>query len=91
MLTRLNERLTQDLDADHRIGHAYLMGETLGVRGVVFRWRHKLVPLLQEYYYAREQAFRNLLGEALYRDAIQTQRLDDQGLMQALKQWTENP
>lgn len=88
LLTLLNERLTADLDADHRIGHAYLMGETLGARGVVFRWRHKVVPLLQEYYYARDAALRSLLGETLYLDATRTQVMSDEGLMDALRQWT---
>lgn len=91
LLTRLNGRLTADLDADHRIGHAYLMGEELGVKGVAFRWRHKVVPLLQEYYSGREKDLAGLLGETLYGDALRPQGLTDNALMQALRQWTEQP
>lgn len=88
LLRRLNSRLTELRDKDHQIGHAYLMGETLTAHDLTFRWRHKIVPLLQEYFYAREDDFRELLGESLYRDATREQPLDQAGLMRALLQFT---
>ncbi|WP_221091413.1 AAA family ATPase [Deinococcus aquaedulcis] len=84
LLRTLNERLTEALDADHRIGHAYLMGETLTVRDVAFRWRHKLIPLLQEYFYAQDAGLRSLLGEPLYLDAVGVKRLSNEALAEAL-------
>lgn len=84
LLRALNERLTQALDADHRIGHAYLMGEALTVRDIAFRWRHKLIPLLQEYFYAQEDGLKALLGDALYQDATGARRLNSDDLVAAL-------
>lgn len=50
LLTRLNERITAELDRDHQIGHSYLMGiETL--EDLYFAWYHRVIPLLQEYFY----------------------------------------
>nr|WP_246581068.1 AAA family ATPase [Deinococcus aestuarii] len=88
LLTTLNEGLTAALDPDHRVGHAYLMGPTLSVRDLSFRWRHKLVPLLQEYFYARDEQLRSLLGEALHDDATGKVRLGDDDLIAALVKFT---
>lgn len=84
LLRTLNAHLTQALDADHRVGHAYLMGEALTVRDIAFRWRHKLIPLLQEYFYGQDPELRTLLGDALYLDATGVNRLTDDALASAL-------
>lgn len=84
LLRTLNGHLTQALDADHRVGHAYLMGEALTVRDIAFRWRHKLIPLLQEYFYGQDPELRHLLGDALYLDATGVKRLTDEALAGAL-------
>ena len=89
LLRQLNYKLTELLGKDHQIGHAYLMGETLTAHDLTFRWRHKIIPLLQEYFYARDDGFRELLGESLYRDAIREQPLDQTELMKALLQFTD--
>lgn len=83
-LSRLNGHLTQALDADHRVGHAYLMGEALTVRDIAFHWRHKLIPLLQEYCYGQDPELRHLLGDALYLNATGVKRLTDEALAGAL-------
>lgn len=88
LLEVLNLRITEKLDADHQIGHAYLMGETLTASDLTFRWRHKIIPLLQEYFYAREADFRDVLGEVLYRDATGLKPLSPAALMMALTQFT---
>lgn len=88
LLTVLNQHLTRTLDADHQIGHAYLMAETLTPSGLSFRWRHKIVPLLQEYFYARDDELRTVLGETLYLNATGQQALSDQELVQALLEFT---
>lgn len=85
LLSVLNRRLTKTLDADHQIGHAYLMAETLTAGDLAFRWRHKIIPLLQEYFYAREEELKALLGQALYRDALGEQPLAQTGLIAALE------
>jgi len=93
LLHALNVRLTAALDRDHAIGHAYLIAEqdALTARALRFRWRHKILPLLQEYFYADEERLRELLGEVLYRDATQAARLADQDFIPALKTFAEVP
>lgn len=50
MLVAINERIEYLYDRDHTIGHAYLMGvKSLDALERVFR--HKIIPLLQEYFY----------------------------------------
>lgn len=50
MLTAINERIEFLYDRDHTIGHAYLFDvKTLDDLKQVFR--HKIIPLLQEYFY----------------------------------------
>lgn len=88
LLKVLNERLTKELDADHQIGHAYLMADTLTASDLTFRWRHKIVPLLLEYFYARDGQLRSLLGDVLYRDAIGESELSQGQLMEALTRFT---
>lgn len=86
LLNVLNALVTAELDRDHAIGHAYLTAEgALTVRDLRHRWRHKIVPLLQEYFYADEDRLQSLLGEELYRDATSIERLSEQAFLQALK------
>lgn len=89
LLEVLNRKITAKLDADHQIGHAYLMGETLTASDLTFRWRHKIIPLLQEYFYAREKEFSELLGDTLYLDATLGKPLTQTELMSALMEFTE--
>lgn len=87
LLRHLNEQITTLLDKDHQIGHAYLMGKTLSKASLRFRWQHQIVPLLQEYFYAREDELRSLLGPALYEDAMGLRRLtNEDDLIAALAQ-----
>jgi hypothetical protein len=39
------------LDRDHQIGHSYLMNLE-NVVDLRFAWEHKVMPLLQEYFYS---------------------------------------
>lgn len=61
LLTRLNQRVTALLDRDHQIGHSYLMGieSTDELR---FAWYHRIVPLLQEYFYNDGERLKAVLG-----------------------------
>ncbi len=52
LLRTLNARSRLLLDADHQIGHSYFMGlAPNAVEDLHFAWYHRVVPLLQEYFY----------------------------------------
>lgn len=62
LLSNLNEMVTRLCDRDHQIGHSYLMGvKTL--EDLRFVWYHKIIPLLQEYFYNDGERLRAVLGE----------------------------
>lgn len=65
LLTCLNERIVALLDRDHQIGHSYFL--TLPVDAdaddLHFVWYHRVVPLLQEYFYNDGERLRAVLGD----------------------------
>ena len=69
LLTVINERIAENLDRDHQIGHTYLMKvKTLDELAEVFQTQ--IVPLLQEYFYDDWQK----LYDVLNRNAFVTKR-----------------
>ncbi len=78
LLTIMNERISVLLDRDHQIGHSYLMG-LHNVDDLRFAWYHRIVPLLQEYFYNDGERLRAVLGKRFV-DEIRP----DSGLFDAL-------
>ena len=67
LLTRLNRRVAALLDPDHRIGHSYLMNlETED--DLHFAWYHRILPLLQEYFYHDGERMQAVVGNAFVRE-----------------------
>jgi len=62
LLTALNRKLEAYLDRDHQIGHSYLMNLAT-VADLRFAWEHKVVPLLQEYFYGDGEKLEAILGK----------------------------
>jgi hypothetical protein len=62
LLTALNRKLGAHLDRDHQIGHSYLMNLDT-VADLRFSWEHKIVPLLQEYFYGDGEKLLAVLGK----------------------------
>ncbi len=65
LLTCLNERVAALLDRDHQIGHSYFMAdgdEELDADELRFRWYHRVVLLLQEYFYNDGERLHTILG-----------------------------
>jgi hypothetical protein len=62
LLTRLNQRITALLDRDHQIGHSYLLN-LRNADDLHFAWYHRIVPLLQEYFYNDMTRLRSVLGD----------------------------
>jgi 5-methylcytosine-specific restriction protein B len=62
LLTALNQKLEAHFDRDHQIGHSYFMG-LASLEDLRFAWEHKIVPLLQEYFYSDGEKLLALLGK----------------------------
>ena len=62
LLTALNRKLEAYLDRDHQIGHSYLMNLE-NVADLRFAWEHKVMPLLQEYFYGDGKKLEEILGK----------------------------
>ena len=61
LLTAINERIVENQDRDHQIGHTYLMGvETL--RALAHTFQTQIIPLLQEYFYDDWEKMHNVLN-----------------------------
>ena len=61
LLTAINERIVENQDRDHQIGHTYLMGvETLSALARAFQ--AQIIPLLREYFYDDWEKMHNVLN-----------------------------
>ncbi|MCL5110976.1 MAG: EVE domain-containing protein [Chloroflexi bacterium] len=69
LLERLNERIAVLLDKDHQLGHSYFLddGDTQRLR---FVWYHRVLPLLQEYFYNDGARLRAVLGDKFVRPLV---------------------
>lgn len=63
MLRVINRRLELLLDKDHAIGHAWLWNVS-SVEGLKTIFQHKILPLLQEYFYNNLEKIGLVLGDA---------------------------
>jgi len=61
LLTCLNQRITVLIDRDHQIGHSYFLNVADAAQ-LHFVWYHKVIPLLQEYFYNDGERLRAVLG-----------------------------
>lgn len=65
LLSALNERIAGHLDADHQIGHAYLLHNGLPVsteEELASAYYHDIVPLLEDYCMGRAELLHRVLG-----------------------------
>jgi ferredoxin len=65
LLTCLNERIIALLDRDHQIGHSYFLSlpADADAKDLRFVWYHRVMPLLQEYFYNDGERLRAVLGD----------------------------
>lgn len=75
LLERINERIEALYDRDHCIGHAYLTGLAQVDDGqerfeaLTTTFRHRIVPLLEEYFFEDWRKIRLVLGDNQKKDA----------------------
>jgi 5-methylcytosine-specific restriction protein B len=86
-LTELNARIVSHLDADHQIGHAYLLrdGEPLSTEADLrAAFYDDLVPLLEDYALTDRHLLQRLLGRLIDPATGRPSRMPDEELAAAL-------
>ena len=63
LLELLNAKLEALLDRDHQVGHSYFLG-VKNAEELHKVWRHKILPLLQEYFHGDGEKLFGVVGEA---------------------------
>jgi MoxR-like ATPase len=61
LLIQLNKRITLLIGRDYQIGHSYLMNVE-NLEDLIFIWYHRIVPLLQEYFYHDSNRLKAVIG-----------------------------
>lgn len=61
LLRTLNRRIVRLLDKHHQIGHSYLLGLD-SLEALSFAWYHRIVPLIEEYFYNDGGRLQEVLG-----------------------------
>ncbi|WP_267911609.1 AAA family ATPase [Devosia rhizoryzae] len=80
VLETINDRLEYLIDRDHRIGHAFFMGEGGADRAAIdATMRHKVIPLLQEFFFDDWGRLAAVLGDGASRGGafLEARMLDD--------------
>jgi 5-methylcytosine-specific restriction endonuclease McrBC GTP-binding regulatory subunit McrB len=67
LLGRLNVRIEALLDRDHCLGHSYLLNAN-DVDKLHFAWYHRIIPLLQEYFYNDGERLQAVLDDFVDQD-----------------------
>ena len=77
LLQKINLKLTNKIDRDHRIGHSYFMEDIFTKQDLYYVWYYKVLPLLMEYFYhdvsqisdiVTDKFFDKETGEVIYLD-----------------------
>jgi 5-methylcytosine-specific restriction protein B len=67
LLQELNNRITEKIDRDHRIGHSYFLGDDLITKSDLFNvWYYKVLPLLMEYFYNDVKQVSEIVGKDFF-------------------------
>lgn len=66
LLENINKRIRHELDHNHQIGHSYLLRESLTEENdksgaLEYVWNRQIVPLLEEYFFARPEGLAHVL------------------------------
>ncbi|WP_330336870.1 AAA family ATPase [Streptomyces sp. NBC_00557] len=83
----LNTRIARHLDADHQIGHAYLLrdGEPIATEDdLAAAFHHEVIPLLEDYCLGRADLLHRILGGLVDPDTGRPALMSPQDLVAAL-------
>jgi len=83
----LNTRITRHLDADHQIGHAYLLrdGEPIATENdLAAAFHHEVIPLLEDYCLGRADLLHRILGGLVDEESGRPALMSPQDLAAAL-------
>ncbi|MEU9223801.1 AAA family ATPase [Streptomyces massasporeus] len=83
----LNSRIARHLDADHQIGHAYLLrdGEPIATEeDLAAAFHHEIIPLLEDYCLGRAELLHSILGRLVDADTGRPLHMPPQDLTDAL-------
>jgi 5-methylcytosine-specific restriction protein B len=65
LLLSVNKKISEKLDRDHRIGHAYLM-DVLTTDDLYKSWYYKILPLIAEYFYNDISLIQSVVGSKFF-------------------------
>ena len=74
LLTQLNKRITLLIGRDYQIGHSYFM-KIDNLEALRFTWYHRIIPLLQEYFYHDSRRLKAVIGNAFMEEIAIDQNL----------------
>ncbi|WSA80463.1 AAA family ATPase [Streptomyces sp. NBC_01799] len=83
----LNTRITRHLDADHQIGHAYLLCDGAPIateEDLAAAFHHEVIPLLEDYCVGRAELLHRILGSLVDADTGRPLLMSPQDLADAL-------
>ncbi|OIJ69795.1 McrB family protein [Streptomyces mangrovisoli] len=83
----LNTRITRHLDADHQIGHAYLLRDGVPIdteEDLAAAFHHEVIPLLEDYCLGRAELLHRILGGLVDADSGRPLLMSPQDLADAL-------
>lgn len=67
LLSAINEKITEKIDRDHRVGHSYFLGDDFNSKMDLFNvWYYKILPLLMEYFYNDINKVREIVGDKFF-------------------------
>jgi 5-methylcytosine-specific restriction protein B len=85
VIQQLNQRITLRKDRDHQIGHSYFIA-VADEEGFNRKFRSRIIPLLQEYFYNDWEGLRYVLGESKP-DGNFVRRLSGSDVREARTKW----
>ena len=67
LMNAINEKITEKIDRDHRIGHSYFLSDDLVSKMDLYHaWYYKILPLIMEYFYNDINQVSDIVGERFF-------------------------